>query len=45
MYADDTNLTFASKDPNKLFSSLTHDLGYLKQWLDSNRFKSKCPQD
>ena len=26
MYADDTNLTFASKDPNELFSSLTHDL-------------------
>ena len=37
MYADDTNLTFASKDPNELFSSLTHDLGNLKQWLDSNR--------
>ena len=47
MYADDTNLTFASKDPNKLFSSLTHDLGNLKQWLDSNRLslnviKTKC---
>ena len=27
MYADNTNLTFASKDPNELFSSLTHDLG------------------
>ena len=37
MYADDTNLTFASEDPNELFSSLTHDLGNLKQWLDSNR--------
>ena len=47
MYADDTNLTFASKDPNELFSSLTHDLGNLKQWLDSNRLslnvlKTKC---
>ena len=44
MYADDTNLTFASKE---LFSSLTKDLGYLKQWLDSNRLslnvlKKKC---
>ena len=37
MYADDTNLTFASKDPNELFSSLTPDLGNLKHWLDSNR--------
>jgi len=36
MYADDTNLTFASKDPKELFSSLTYDLGSLKQWLDSN---------
>ena len=47
MYADDTNLTFASKDPNELFSSLTHDLGNLKQWFDSNRLslnvlKTKC---
>ena len=47
MYADDTNLTFASKDPNELFSSLTHDLGNLKQWLDYNRLslnvlKTKC---
>jgi len=47
MYADDTNLTFASKDPKELFSSLTHDLGNLKQWLDSNRLslntlKTKC---
>ena len=47
MYADDTNLKFASKDPNELFSSLTHDLGNLKQWLDSNRLslnvlKTKC---
>lgn len=37
MYADHTNLTFASKDPKELFSSLSHDLGNLKQWLDSNR--------
>ena len=47
MYADDTNLTFASKELNELFSSLTHDLGNLKQWLDSNRLslnvlKTKC---
>ena len=47
MSADDTNLTFASKDPEELFSSLTHDLGNLKQWLDSNRsslnvLKTKC---
>ena len=47
MYADDTNLTFASKDPNELFSSLTHDFGNLKQSLDSNRLslnvlKTKC---
>ena len=43
MYADDTNLTFASKDPNELFTSLTHDLGYLKQWLDSNRLSLHVP--
>ena len=47
MYADDTNLTFASKDPEELFSSLTHDLDNLKQWLNSNRLslnflKIKC---
>ena len=47
MYTDDTNLTFASSDPEELFSSLTHDLSNLKQWLDSNRLslnvlKTKC---
>ena len=47
MYADDPNLTFASKDSEELFSSLTSDLGNLKQWLDSNRLslnvlKTKC---
>ena len=47
MYANDTNLTFASNDPEELFSSLTHDLSNLKQWLDSNRLsvnalKTKC---
>ena len=47
MYADNTNLTFASSDPEELFSSLTHDLNNLKQWLDSNRLslnvlKTKC---
>ena len=47
MYANDTNLTFASSDPEELFSSLTHNLSNLKQWLDSNRLslnvlKTKC---
>ena len=47
MYADDTNLTFAFSDPNELFSSMTHDLGNLKLWLDTNRLslnvlKTKC---
>ena len=47
MYADDTNLTFASSDPEELFLSLAHDLSNLKQWLDSNRLslnvlKTKC---
>ena len=47
MCADDTNLMFASSDPEELFSSLTHDLSNLKQWLDSNRLslnvlKTKC---
>ena len=37
MYADDTNLTFASNELEELFSFLTHDLSNLKQWLDSNR--------
>ena len=38
MYADDTNLTYSSKNRDDLFSSLTHDLANLKQWLDSSRF-------
>ena len=47
MYADDTNLTYASNDHEELFSSLTRDLGNLNQWLDSNRLslnvvKTKC---
>ena len=47
MYTDDTNLTFASNDPEELFSSLTHNLSNLKQWLDSNRLslnviKTRC---
>lgn len=47
MYADDTNLTYAAKKPDELFSSLTRDLDNLKQWLDSNRLslnvaKTKC---
>ena len=47
MYADDTNLTFASKDPEDFFLFLTHDLSNVKQWLDSNRLslnvlKTKC---
>ena len=46
-YADNTNFTFASNAPEELFSSLTHDLSNLKQWLDSNRLslhvlKTKC---
>jgi len=35
MYADDTNLAYVSKIPEGLFSSLTHDLSNLKQWLGS----------
>ena len=47
MYAGDTNLTFSFSDAEELFSSLTHDLSNLKQWLDSNRLslnvlKTKC---
>jgi len=47
MYADDTNLTFASSGAEELFSSLTHDLSNLKQWLDSSRLslnvlRTKC---
>ena len=38
MYADDTNLTYSSKNRDDLFSSITHDLANLKQWLDSSRF-------
>ena len=47
MYADGTYFRYASKNPEGLFSSLTHDLSNRKQWLDSNRLnlnvlKSKC---
>ena len=48
MFADDTNLTYASKDPDELFSFLTRDfIVNLKQQLDSNRLslnvvKTKC---
>ena len=44
MYADYTNLTFASKDPKELFSSLIHDLGNLKQQLDSNLLSLNAPK-
>ena len=37
-YADDTNLTYSSKNRDDLFLSLTHDFADLKQWLDSSRF-------
>ena len=38
---------YVSKNPEELFSSMTHDLSNLKQWLDSNRLslnvlKTKC---
>ena len=47
MYADDAHLTYASKDPDELFTFLTRDLGNLKQWVDSNHLslsivKTKC---
>ena len=32
IYADDTNLTYASKNPEGLFSSLIQDLSNLKQY-------------
>lgn len=37
MYADDTNLTDPSKDPDELLSFLIRDYGNLKQWFDYNR--------
>ena len=47
MYADDTNLTDASKDPDELLSFLIRDEGNLKQWFDYNRLslnvvETKC---
>jgi len=30
-------ITFASNDPEELFSFLTYDQSNVKQWLDSNR--------
>ena len=37
MYADDTYLTYASKNPEELFYSLTQDISNMKQRLGSNR--------
>ena len=34
IYADNTNLTYASKDADELFSFLTRDLVNLKQCLE-----------
>ena len=47
LYADDTNLTYASKDPNQLFSVMNNDLITLKNWLNMNKLslnalKTKC---
>ena len=47
MYADDTDLTHASKNSEELFSFLSHDLSNLKQCFHSNRpslnvLKTKC---
>lgn len=47
MYADNTNRTDTSKDPDELLSFLIRDQGNLKQQFDYNRLslnvvKTKC---
>ena len=47
LYADDTNLTYANKDPNQHLSVMNNDLITLKNWLNTNKLsldaiKTKC---
>ena len=47
LYADDTNLTYANKDPNQHLSVMNNDLITLKNWLNMNKLslnalKTKC---
>ena len=37
MYADDTNLTFASNDIDDINYHLNHDLANVNKWLIANR--------
>ena len=37
MYADDTSISYSSKNINKLNETLNSDLDSLKQWLEGNR--------
>ena len=37
LFADDTNLTYADNDPNKLISVLNDNLKTLQNWLNSNK--------
>ena len=36
MYADDTNLIYASKDPDELFLFLTRELGNLQKLINNS---------
>ena len=43
LFADDTNLTYADKDYNQVFSAINSDLNILKSWLDANKLSLiKC---
>ena len=47
LFADDTNLTFADSNPDKLISVLNDDLKTLQNWLNLNKLslnaiKTKC---
>ena len=45
MYADDTHLTFAGRDPDLIERNLNHDLSNISDWLVANKLTLKKIQN
>ena len=45
MYADDTSISYSSKNVDELNETLNSDLDSLKQWLEGNELSLKCNQN
>ena len=45
MYADDTHLTFAGRDPDLIERNLNHDLSNISEWLVANKLTLKKIQN